>query len=441
MEKKAYFLLAAFAAALILLNYASPVLYWDENTYLANARGHIGESKYTEDFRFPLLSLVISAVWIISGESLFAAKLVFILFSVVCGLLMHKTAEAMLGRKAAITATLLFCTNCLVLTWGFRVYTDIPGLMLVLLGFYLFSTKEGLLWRGVSGALFGAAFLMRFTYGIFISVILATRIIAFAKNRKIKELNKNLCVVLGFTLALTPWLLYNQAKHGNMLWNIIQQYNIVGSSQAWQPVYLQILNTLAVFGPMLILILSSFYLITIRNEKKMQVPALFFAAHLLYILFFVKTKDARYIIPVLPFGILCTLYATWQAKKVLRKWIVPVLVIFNVVACGIGVWHNVNEGNCMRNGALMQSIEYIRDHSYPDDAVISNVWPWYGYYNNLESHSMWSSRLAGEIEQYDADYLIYHDSIGDRVEMNSTGIAMRLERRIEGCDGSVHIYS
>ena len=66
---------------LIQLAHVSQFLIWDEPVYLGNAKSHIGESHFTEDFRFPLLEYVISLSWTVFGESVLIAKYVAIFFT------------------------------------------------------------------------------------------------------------------------------------------------------------------------------------------------------------------------------------------------------------------------------------------------------------------------------------------------------------------------
>lgn len=158
-KNEIYYLIFFIATILIILNAINPLLYWDENAYLANARAHITESKYTEDFRFPLLEYLISGVWLLTGEKIIFAKYLVILISLISIFLSYKIS-AFYFQKRAIYPTILFSLSNLFLLWGFRAYTESIALTFLLLSFYCIIREKEFL----SGVFLGAMFLSRFTF-------------------------------------------------------------------------------------------------------------------------------------------------------------------------------------------------------------------------------------------------------------------------------------
>src|SRR3989344_9009384 len=213
-----YFLL------LIFLNSFDRGLFWDENAYLGNARDLIGASNYTEDFRFPLINFLIAGLWAFTGESIFSAKLLIMVFSVLSVFVFYLIAKRYFEKLKSIFIASVFGFSYLILYWSFRVYTDIPGMFFVLLSFYFLlnfdqdKKKASLVASGVSSAL---AFLMRFPFALFpVSVILY-----FIYKKKILFL---LLFILSLLIALLPWLGYNYIKHsGDLLYDLREQWNIV----------------------------------------------------------------------------------------------------------------------------------------------------------------------------------------------------------------------
>ncbi|MBW2964631.1 hypothetical protein KY363_04175, partial [Candidatus Woesearchaeota archaeon] len=100
----------------------------------------------------------------------------------------------------------------------------------------------------------------------------------------------------------------------------------------------------------------------------------------------------------------------------------------------------IKEGRCSSEGSVAQSIGFLDANADPNDAVVSNAWPWFGYYNNLEAYSLWTSNIE-RYRQYNARYAVVHDTIGepfDHTLLEKQGA--RLQKTITACDGTARIY-
>src|SRR3989338_3692258 len=123
LKKRPELIIASVFFILIFsLSFVDRTLLWDENASLGNARNLIGHSNYIEDFRFPLLGFVIAGVWSLTGESLFVAKLIVMIFSALTTVIFYKISKRYLRGRYPELATVLFSFSYLITYWSFRVY-------------------------------------------------------------------------------------------------------------------------------------------------------------------------------------------------------------------------------------------------------------------------------------------------------------------------------
>ena len=263
LPKKLLVLLAFLLAFFVLFTLIDSLLLWDENAYLGNARSHLTQSSYTENFRFPLLEWIITAFWL-AGESIFLAKLAVILFSLGTVVLVYLIADGMF-KKRAFWLTLIYSFSYLFLYWGFRIYTEPVMLFFILLSFYLLIKNN--YW--LAGIFAGLAFLAKFPSAIFaLSVFL---FLIYKKGFK----NSALFSLL-FLLSLVPWLSSNHITHGNILWDFIQQYNIVEAYTVAQPFFDGLKSLFSSIGLLIIFLPFGFYSL-LKKKIKYAEPMLLFS--------------------------------------------------------------------------------------------------------------------------------------------------------------------
>ena len=246
-----------FFLLFLILSSQTKMLLWDENVYLSNARSHYSQSNYVEDFRYPGIEYVINALWTITGENIFVIKLLMILFATMSIVLVYLFSRIYLPKQHSIFSSMILGISSIMLFWSFRIYTDMIGLFLSLLGMYLFilfiNKKLSAKYYFLIGVICALVFLIRFTYGMLLGAILlylfmefllllfrtyvrsstvvnnntkhtsrksSFNLISFVKN----SFNSSkpilyilLFVLLGFILALLPWMLFNINHYNNPL--------------------------------------------------------------------------------------------------------------------------------------------------------------------------------------------------------------------------------
>jgi len=257
-----YWIVALLVLSLVLflwLNSLNPVLLWDENVYLGNARSHIKQSYFIEDFRCPLLEYIIAGVWLIIGESVFIAKLTIIFFNLGSIFVFYLISKRLF--KQAFLPTILFALSSEFVYWGFRVYGDSVAVFFILLSLYLFIKEKNILYI-LSGLFAAFSFLSRFPLALFaISIGIYCLI-----KRKWKPL---ILFSIGFVIGILPWLIYNMIIYKNPLWDVFALYSAVEQYTCAQPAWL-LLGYIVQNLSILILFLPTGIIGIINKRKKKE---------------------------------------------------------------------------------------------------------------------------------------------------------------------------
>ncbi len=408
-----YWIVALLLVILIVflwLNSLNPVLVWDENVYLGNARSHLTPSYFTEDFRSPLLEYIIAGAWLVTGESVFTARLTIILFSLGIIFVFYLISKRLF--KNALVPTLLFAISSEFIFWGFRIYTDSVSLFFVLLAFYLFIREKRCLYV-LSGFFAALSFLTRFPLALF---ALSVGVYCLIK-RKWKPL---LLFCTGFLIGVLPWLIYNFLIYNNPLWDVFALFSAVNQYTQAQPPSLLLLSLAkSLFMLILFLPLGIYGLINIRKKKIFDywmIIIIYTIISLIYYLFFVKLKLMRYNLVIVPFLILLSclglveMFRMLKVKKMLSVVIIIIIICLMLIPLKTQINVMKYKGEC--NQVKKQALDYVKNNTRPGDTVLGNEWVGYGYCANLKAFSLWNHDIDKLIELYAPHYVIYHSKGG-----------------------------
>ncbi|MBI2129012.1 glycosyltransferase family 39 protein [Candidatus Woesearchaeota archaeon] len=442
MNKKhhIFILLAVFFALFLILNFIDPVLLWDENVYLGNARSHIAQSNFTEDFRFPLLEYIIAFFWFFTGESIFAAKLIILFFTLATIYVFYLIAQENFEHKHALFITALFSISPLMIEWGSKVYTEIPALFFLVLSFY-FILKQKNHFILIAGILSGLSFLAKFPNALF-GLAVAAFFIFF------KEYKKLIYFSIGSIIALLPWLIYNFITYKNPLWDLMMQMSVIAQYTVNEPIMLQIANFFVVMAALSVFLPFGIYPL-IRKRKENWIVIFYTIVFFAYYLFFVRLKFSRYYLADLAFlYIICYagfLFLMKQIKDIqYRRFFYAAIITFAILTAILFGFNRIQaHGNCEKDGAIIQSTDYIKRYAPEDQYIISNFWPWFGYYGNFRIQSIWSEDINILIDTFKPSYFVYNNLVGvpfNRMMLDENG-RLKLEKHIEGkCGQEVYIY-
>ena len=436
------FLLIVSLVSLIAINSLNPFLYWDENVYSGNARSHLGESNFTEDFRFPLIEYIIAGVWFFTGESVFVARLIIILFSVSSILLFYLIAREYFSKDFSFFLCVLFAFCPLMLLWGFRIGTDISAMFFISLSFYLLLKGENkMTFTAFAGAFAAVSFLVRFSSGLFALSVL----IYFIFKRKPKEL---IIFTVFFLAALSPWLAYNQVTYGNPVWDLQMQYSVVAEWTYPEPFAKQLVNFF-VFTNILIPLLFVFgiyYLLKYRkfNSKLKLLILIYLIVSFTIYFFFVNLKEERYYLMFLPFIYIISfrglLWLGSNQRKIFR-WALTALIVVFIVQSLFVFSYIYSKNYCDSNNSIMKSVSYLEDKVGKNDVILTNVIPWVGYNLNAKTHCLCD--MTAPLEMHNFTYVVYNDREGSRydLEILDNSSILKLEKTFtSGCSENTYIY-
>jgi 4-amino-4-deoxy-L-arabinose transferase-like glycosyltransferase len=437
-------LLSVFLVSLLAINSLNPMLYWDENVYLGNARSHISESNFTEDFRFPLIEYIIAGAWFFTGESVFIARLIVILFSVSSILLLYLIAREYFSRWLSFFLCVLFAFSPLMLLWGFRVGTDVPAMFFIILSFYfLLKWENKMIFAAVAGIFAAAAFLMRFSTGLFALPVL----IYFIVNKKPKEL---MLFISFFVIAVSPWVVYNQAAYENPVWDLQEQYSVVAKWTSPEPVSRQVLNFFD-FTNILIPILFVFGFYVMLEKRKLNYKLnllilVYVIISFIVYLFFVNLKEARYYLMFLPFIYLISFSGlSWleSNKKKIFILVFAVLVVAFISESLFMVYFISAKTPCETDNSITKSVDYLKYKTTTGDVILTNIPPWIGYPLNVKAYSLQHENVTGLLEMYNFTYIVYNDREGSKYnrEVLNNASVLELEKTFTGkCDENTYVY-
>jgi len=410
------------------LSYFDPLLIWDENAYLGNARDHIDQSNYTEDFRYPLLEFLVGGLWQITGENIFLARLMMIMFYMATIYLFYEISKTYFKKNTLLTA--LFAFSSLMVYWGFRIYTDVLVVFFILLSFYLLN-KKGKYWVFISGIAASLAFLTKFTSVLFIAAVGIHLLLK-------KEIRNAFLFSSGVLLGLAPWMLYNYFSYSNIFWDFFAQldlatrYNVFMSPVGF--IKDLVIHTHIFFIMMLINIKN------ILKKKNMRLMLIYVSLYIIYIAFVSDVKFARYIPSVIPFIYILGWSKIDSIKKSINRNILIVLTILITIILLVGALININhQFDCDKNGGISKTIDYLKNEKEVD--VVSNVWPWFGYYNNFKMHSFYAS-IEELISSHNPKYFIYNKISGEQFNESMLNEKLTIEKTFEGkCGEITYIYN
>lgn len=453
-QHKYLIILLVVIAGIYLLQLAlSHHLIWDEYVYLSNARSHLGDAHFTEDFRFPLLEYFISGVWAITGESVLLAQLLMIVFSLFSVFGVYLLSQEFTTNKLwHYIATGFFGLSNVMLFWSFRVYTDIPAMCAMIFSVYFFmkgiqaQKKRSNKLLFVAGVFAALSFLFRFPIILF---ILPLGVIFLIK----KKYPQWIAFGLGGLMPLLPWLGYNLITYGNPVWDLFAQGGAVSSYTTWQPASLLLLEIIRTFGLTLVLLIP--FVIKWYKEKKdynLWLLISLFTAQLAFYLFIVRLKLQRYELMFLPFLLLIiilgaeylTMHSAIKHKKKIVISIILAVIFLQIIGGGIASIQQAKEkAYCEKNGALQQSIQYATEYIPSADVISSNDWPAYGFYGNHYVTSTWTANITQLIAESGSNWIAYVANSGLEINQEKLNKHPRLEKEIsfvDKCNKEITFY-
>jgi 4-amino-4-deoxy-L-arabinose transferase-like glycosyltransferase len=430
--KKILLLLIGLCALLLILSYLTPLTLWDENAYLANARSHIKQANFNEDFRFPLLEYIIAVFWLVTGEYLLIARLIMISFTLAGVFFFYLISKFYLPEKKAFYGTVLFAVCPLIIYWGFRIYTDIPAMVFMAIAYYLIL-KDNL--EFLAGILFAVSFLIKFPFALFGLAV----VVYFLFKKKYKKM---ILFAAGFGIALIPWMIFNYMHYKNPFWDFFIQQSIVKTYAPVEPASKHLVNLVKAAG-ILVLFIPSGIAVLIKEKKQYGIMFMHILLFIIYYFFILQLKDIRYYAVILPFIYIIIITGVGSIlkdfKPVAQKIILGLIIVSSLLLFTQTVFTINKDAKCDK--AIIQAISYMQSHKDAYPVIISNIWPYFGYYNNVHAYALWQNNIDTLITRHKADYIIYYENAGLEFNKSILDRELSVEKTIAGsCSDKLYIY-
>ena len=315
--------------------FAGSPLWWDSAVYISMGKyifslGNIG---LWEPARPLFLPFVLGMIWRSGSDIIIFGKVIALASSAASIVVLYLIARKIADKRSALIFSLLFSISLPIVVYGSKLMTDIPSMLFSVLSLYFIIRKEN---YPISGLFLGLAVLTKFTHLIFVAIILIFIII-----RKASIIRRASRFLLGLSIAIVPFLIFNLIAYKNPLHTFIQA-NILISSVAGNYTCpssaLFYLKDILLAAPAILL----FALFSLRDpETKIKLILLSLVVPFAYLSLAVNCKDIRYSFLFLPcFYILAAKGYSNLKKKRNMKALLLILVIaqillsFSVVAYG-----------------------------------------------------------------------------------------------------------
>ena len=394
-----YIFLISFIPQLIILLLSPPILLWDEYSYLNNVKHVLLNTPYFEYYRFPLLWWILIPISYITNFNIFLIKLFLIFIFSLSVVFLYKILEEYDNTYINYILILFYSLNGLFLIWASRIYPDIlaSSLLVFSIYFYIKYLKDRKEKNLISYSLFSVlSTLSKYEYGLW----LISSIIFLNNKDKLK-------IIIYSLLFLTPYFLYNLILYNNPIFIFIEQAEVVYKYTSYHPISLFLFN---------LLIFSSAYLFSLlQNPKKIEnynkSIYLYVILSIIFLAFFVKSKDPRYILMMLPPFLILTRIFINKIKGLQFSYLF-LFSILNIISIYYGIIflinYNTNLGNTYLN-YIYRASDYLKQYN-PQVILTNDNWPMIAYYTNSQVYIMYNATYL--IPRVYPQFIVYSPNCG-----------------------------
>jgi 4-amino-4-deoxy-L-arabinose transferase-like glycosyltransferase len=208
----------------------------DESYYLAQARSLVQHGVYNGALRPPAQSAAIAGVFAVFGESLLAARLLQVIFSLATVGLVFDVCRHRLGVRAASASALLCAIHPTLVHYAHLLWSETSyGMLLLLVIWSLerFDRDANRGWIVMAGVALGGAALTRETALYFLPVAGIWLLLGSDRRLKLRDRARP-AILLGLAtlVVVAPWAVRNSVKYDALVslstnrWRMIAQGNV-----------------------------------------------------------------------------------------------------------------------------------------------------------------------------------------------------------------------
>ncbi|MFB6203865.1 MAG: ArnT family glycosyltransferase [Candidatus Nanohaloarchaea archaeon] len=365
-----------------LAGLATAPLRWDEGSFMGNAEALLGTDTHNFEENRPIaLSAAIAAIWTLTGESTFTARLVISLSGLAAVYLFYLTARSEDLESPLVVAGMAL--SPLFLYWSFHAYSDIPALALMLGSLYFYTRDRHL----YAGGLMALATTFRYVY----AVLGAGMLLGYLYSKREQALR----YVAGGLLGSIPFLGYSTWKYGGPLQKTLLYINRV-SRWSDSELFAETLANLKA-GWTAVSVLGLAGIAGWRESRPHERGMLLLYS--VFVLVYAGNSFTRYWLPALPLLVLIS------ARKFDRRQLLVILLATFAVS-GMSIAGQLErEYRCA--GPFSKAMDHV---SGLEGEVVSDRWAEAGYLLDREVHGTWTGygRLHSK---YGVDYAVVREEL------------------------------
>lgn len=384
--------------------------WWDASVYIGMGKYiySLGSSGLWESSRPIVWPIILGFFWKIGLNVVFFGKLIEIIFGALCILLTYLIGKKLFSKKIALLASIFLALSPTFFFFNGILLTEIVSTFLSLAAIYFFMDKKYF----ASGIFFGAAFMTRYLQ-IFAFIAMVFSFLFSISKKDIKNLKK---IIMGFVIAISPFLILNQILYNNALFPFLYQAYLSNNS-GWLNYHPIGYYFIQLFRENIFYFLSFFGIFPILKAKDIN-KKFIAVAFLLFFIFFnsIKQKEMRFLIVLMPYMYLLISFSLVYflnifKNKHFKNIIVMAISISFLIPLHTAYAYYKNESNKNNPYEAMQNeMENIKSQdiwiSSPIMAVLSNnkisELIYYPFFNEEKKQEL--------IKDYDKADFIFLDS-------------------------------
>ncbi len=300
-------------ANLIVLNFYSDV-WWDSSVYMGMGKYifSIGKSGLWEESRPLVFPLILGVGWKLGLDVIYFGRVISVIFAILVIFMTYKIGNKLFSKRTGLLAAFFTAFSYNFLFFSPNILTEMPSTLFVLLAFYFFIDNKYFLM-----GLFSGIAIMTRLFQIFTFVGLGMIFIVYF-YRKPNFFKKLFYIIIGASIFILPYIFLNYYLYNDVLLPFKVQTHLTQTT-GWM-LYKE-------FGFYFAgLFKENFFIIFLlaapfffKNNHKFYA---LFMIPLVYILIFsfVKHKEMRFMLVILPFLYLTISYIIIQIyNKMLCK--------------------------------------------------------------------------------------------------------------------------
>ena len=303
-NKIIYLIIFFFILIKLVTIYYYKDVWWDSSVY-------IGMGKYIYSFsnaglwessRPIVWPLILGFFWKIGFDIVLWGRIIEIVFGSLCILLTYLVGSKLFNQKIALLASIFLALSPTFFFLNGIMMTEIVSTFFSLAAIYFFIDKK----HFASGIFFGIAFMTRYLQ-LFVLFVVIISILVFNK-KNIEYIRR---IIIGFVVAITPFLILNQILYNNAFFPFVQQI-FLSKNSGWFNYYPLSYYFIELFKENFLYLLSIFGFILIfrnKNMNKMVIGSTF----IIFFIFFnlIKQKEMRFLVILFPYMYLLISFAVF----------------------------------------------------------------------------------------------------------------------------------